>query len=125
MVFRLGTRSSIDSPRQNLSSNFALPLGQAPAVATAICAPCVNTSTKRYGGQKADLASRRKTAPLKLEIAARLRRETTLSLKAIARQLKAGTSKAANARLQNHMKRLRGAGPDQAQVGLRENSDEQ
>ncbi|HEY5910014.1 MAG TPA: transposase, partial [Verrucomicrobiae bacterium] len=39
---------------------------------------------KRNGWAEADLAARRKNDPVKLEIAARLRRETTLPLKAIA-----------------------------------------
>jgi hypothetical protein len=44
------------------------------------------------------LVSRRKSDPGKLEIAARLRRETTLSIKAIAKPTHLGTSKSANIR---------------------------
>jgi len=50
------------------------------------------------------LAARRKGDPLKLRIAARLRRETTLSIKAIAIRVHLGTSKSANARLHQAMK---------------------
>ena len=53
----------------------------------------------RHGWAKADLATHRKNDPLKLEIAARLRRETTLPLKAIAARVPLGTSKTANATL--------------------------
>jgi putative transposase len=73
---------------------------------------------KRYGWKEGELATRRKNDPLKLEIAARLRRETTLPLKAIAQRVKLGTSKAANARLHSHMKQPRGAEHGQPQLGL-------
>lgn len=43
--------------------------------------------------------------PMKLEIAARLRRETTLSLKAISVRLHLGSSKAANRTLHDHRRR--------------------
>ena len=73
---------------------------------------------KRYGWAEADLEVRRKSDPLKLELAARLRRETTLPLKAIAQRVKLGTSKAANARLHNHMRQPRGGEQDQPQLGI-------
>lgn len=47
---------------------------------------------------------RRKGDPEKLEIAARLRRETTLTIKAIAARVWLGTSKAANSRLHGFMR---------------------
>lgn len=72
---------------------------------------------KRNGWAEADLAARRKNDPVKLEIAARLRRETTLPLKAIAQRVKLGTSKAANARLHDHMKRAGDCEPSQPQLG--------
>ena len=53
----------------------------------------------RLGWQQAELASRRKHDPAKLEIAARLRRETTLSVKQIATRLHLGTPKSASVRL--------------------------
>ena len=73
---------------------------------------------KRNGWAEADLAARRKNDPVKLEIAARLRRETTLPLKAIAQRVKLGTSKAANARLHDHMKRAGDCEPSQPQLGI-------
>ena len=42
--------------------------------------------------------SRRKSDPAKLALAVRLRRKTTLSIKAIAQRLRLGTSKSANIR---------------------------
>ena len=73
---------------------------------------------KRYGWMEADLAARRKTDPRKLEIAARLRRETTLPLKAIAHRVNLGTSKAANARLHVHMRERSGSVQAQPQLGI-------
>jgi hypothetical protein len=73
----------------------------------------------RVGWREADLVERRKNDPLKLEIAARLRRETTLPLKAIAQRVNLGSSKAANATLHRYMKRARGDQADQPQVGIR------
>ena len=50
-----------------------------------------------------DLKRRRKNDPDKLEIGARLRRETTLTIKAIAARVGLGTSKAANVNLHLHL----------------------
>jgi len=50
------------------------------------------------------LLDRRKNHPTKLMIAARLRKETTLPLKAIADRLHLGTSKNANMNLYNDMR---------------------
>jgi hypothetical protein len=58
---------------------------------------------KRLGWKEAELKSRRKNDPDKLEIAARLRRETTLTIKAIAARVSLGSSKSANAKLHRHM----------------------
>jgi len=52
----------------------------------------------RLGWEGADLVSRRKSGPARLGIAARLRRETTLPIKAMARRMDLGTSKSANIR---------------------------
>ena len=49
------------------------------------------------------LTNRAKSDPAKLHIAERLRRETTLPLKAIAGRVHLGTSKSANARLHAFM----------------------
>jgi REP element-mobilizing transposase RayT len=59
---------------------------------------------KRLGWRKNELSRRRKGDPAKLVIAARLRRETTLSIKQIAERVQLGTSKSANARLHQWMK---------------------
>ena len=50
------------------------------------------------------MLARRKSDPVKLEIAARLRRETTPSTKAIAVRVGLGSSKAANRTLHNYMR---------------------
>jgi hypothetical protein len=55
----------------------------------------------RLGWNEGDLVARRKSEPGKLAIAARLRQQTTLSIKTIAARVHMGTSKSANARLHN------------------------
>jgi hypothetical protein len=64
----------------------------------------VDRQDLRLGCKEADLKSRRKNDPDKLELGARLRRETTLTIKAIAARVCLGTSKAANAKLHRHMR---------------------
>ena len=64
----------------------------------------------RHGWGEPDLANRRKNDPVKLEMAARLRRETILSIQDIASRVHLGTSKAANSKLHRHM-RAAEAGP--------------
>jgi len=59
---------------------------------------------RRLGWKEADLAKRRKNDPDKLALAARLRKETTLSLKWIAERVGLGTSKSANSNLHRWMK---------------------
>jgi hypothetical protein len=58
---------------------------------------------KRLKWREADLGKRRKSDPGKLRLAARLRRETVLSLKAIAARVGLGSPKSANARLHRWM----------------------
>jgi REP element-mobilizing transposase RayT len=59
---------------------------------------------KRLGWKATELARRRKSDPDKLAIAARLRRETTLTIKSIAVRVQLGTSKGANSNLHSWMK---------------------
>ena len=73
-------------------------------VAEAKAARILAEELSRLGWAEADLAARRKSDPAKLAIAARLRRETTLSIKAIAARVHLGTSKSANARLHSWMR---------------------
>jgi putative transposase len=54
---------------------------------------------RRLGWTEKDLASRAKSDPAKLAIAARLRKETTLTIKTLATRVHLGTSKSANIRL--------------------------
>ncbi len=58
----------------------------------------------RLGWTQNELATRRKNDPDKMAIAVRLRRETALSIKAIAGRVHLGTSNTANARLHRAMK---------------------
>ena len=73
---------------------------------------------QRLNWTATDLSCRRKSDPLKLALAARLRRETTLSIKAIAHRLHLGTSKSANIRLRAAMAHTAAAAPNQPTLGL-------
>ena len=64
------------------------------------------------------LLSRRKRDPAKLGIAARLRRETTLPIKAIARRMHLGTSKSANIRWHVAMRASAPADRAQGRLGI-------
>ena len=66
---------------------------------------------KRLGWTEGDLATRRKSDPLKLALATRLRKETTLSLKAIAKRVQLGTAKGANTNLHQWMRSQAPQGP--------------
>jgi REP element-mobilizing transposase RayT len=78
----------------------------------------VAQALRRLGWKETELASRRKSDPAKLAIAARLRKETTLSIKSIAALVHLGTSKSANARLRNWMGKFASTDSAQAQLGL-------
>jgi hypothetical protein len=64
----------------------------------------VKEELKRRGWKEADLKVRRKNDVEKLEIGARLRRETTLTIKAVAARVQLGTSRSANANLHRDMR---------------------
>jgi putative transposase len=64
----------------------------------------VEEELRRLGWAPADLATRRKNDLNKLAIAARLRKETTLTIKNIAAKVHLGTSKSANARIHTWMR---------------------
>jgi len=66
----------------------------------------------------AELAARRKNDPVKLALVARLRQETTLSIKAIAAQVHLGTSKSASARQHQFMTPLPPSDPRQGQLRI-------
>jgi hypothetical protein len=59
----------------------------------------IREEPRRLGWSAEDLSLRRKSDPSKLAPANRLRRETTLSVKAIAERLHLGSPKSARARL--------------------------
>ena len=71
---------------------------------------------RQVGGS--GLASRRKSDAVKLEIAARLRRETTLSTKAIAARVHLGSAKTANRSLHRYMHGSGVASAGQGQLGI-------
>ena len=73
---------------------------------------------QRLGWQEADLLVRLKNDAVKLEIAARLRRETTLSTKAIAARVHLGSTKAANRSLHSYMRGGAIASAGQGQLSL-------
>ncbi|MDA1276669.1 MAG: hypothetical protein O2960_21835 [Verrucomicrobia bacterium] len=79
----------------------------------------------RLGWTGSDLAIRRKSDPAKLVMGARLRQETTLSIKGIAARLHLGTSKSANTRLHQWMEKTKrynaptGAIPNQSKTPLK------
>ena len=60
---------------------------------------------KRLGWTESDLARRHKSDPEKVAFAARLRRETTLTIKAIAGRLRLGSWKSATTRLQQRQRK--------------------
>jgi hypothetical protein len=78
----------------------------------------IGQQLQRLGWREADLLARPKSDPIKLDIAALLRRETTLSIKAIAARLNLGTSKSANIRLHAAMRGVPVRDPAQAQLAL-------
>jgi REP element-mobilizing transposase RayT len=78
----------------------------------------IGEELSRLGWSRADLAARRKSDPGKLALAARLRQETTLSIKGIAARVHLGTSKSANARLHQFMTPLSPADPRQGQLRI-------
>ncbi|MCP5525764.1 MAG: hypothetical protein H7A47_03020 [Verrucomicrobiales bacterium] len=59
----------------------------------------IGEELQRLGWTRADLEQRNRTAPEKLELAARLRRETALTIKEIAQRLHLGSWKSATTRL--------------------------
>ena len=73
---------------------------------------------RRLNCGETDLLSRRKSDPVKVALAVRLRRETTLSIKAIAQRLHLGTSKSANIRLHAAMAQTAFAEPAHPTLGL-------
>jgi hypothetical protein len=72
----------------------------------------------RLGWPEGELAARRKHDPGKVQIAQRLRQETTLSVKQIAERLDFGTAKSASFRLLTTMKRKGAINPAQSSLGL-------
>ena len=74
------------------------------ATAAAKAERIITEELRRQGCEEAELLTRPKSDATKLEIAARLRRETTLPIKTIAARLRLGSSKAANRSVHSHMR---------------------
>ena len=74
-------------------------------VAQAKAEGIIGEELRRRGWKEVDLKERRKNDPDKLEIAGRLRRETTLTIAEIAARVHLGTSKGANRNLHEHLRR--------------------
>ena len=92
-----------------LGEHHAGALQRAAAVARA--EQILEAELERRHWTKRDLKERRKNDAEKLAIAARLRRETTLSIKDIAALVHLGTSKGANANLHRHLRENPPSGP--------------
>ena len=72
----------------------------------------------RLGWSETELATRRKSDPAKLAIGARIRRETTLSIKAIASRVRLGASKGAHTNLHKWMRDKENKASAQEQLGM-------
>ena len=72
----------------------------------------------RLGWQEAELAARRKQDPDKVQLAQRLRQETTLSVRQIAQRLHLGTPKSASFRLLSKRQQARSSQTPQFHLGL-------
>jgi hypothetical protein len=71
---------------------------------------------RRLGWSEAELVERRKSDPAKLALAARLRRETTLTVGRIAHRLHLGTRKSAAVKLHRWSNTKRKVEPDQGKT---------
>ena len=72
----------------------------------------------RLGWQEAQLAARRKQDPDKVQLAQRLRQETTLSVRQIAERLHLGKPKSASFRLLSKRQQARSSQTPQFHLGL-------
>ena len=72
----------------------------------------------RLGWQEAEMAARRKQDPDKVQLAQRLRKETTLSVRQIAERLHLGTPKSASFRLLSKRKPVSPCPPSQFPLAL-------
>ncbi len=80
--------------------------------------PVLSAARVSLGWTQEDLATHPKSDPGRLAIAARLRRETTLWIKAIAARMQLGTSKGANSNLHRWMRANAGENPAQGRIAI-------
>ena len=77
----------------------------------------VGEELRRLGWHEGDLTRRAKGDPEKMALAARLRRETALTIQQIAQRVHLGTSRSANARLHAWMQPKAGVAPRKTAEG--------
>ena len=87
-------------------------------IGTAKAERIISEELGRRGWKESDLLRHCKSDPAKLAIAARLRQETTLSVKTIAARMHLGTSKSANARLHGWLRQSAPTASASAQTQL-------
>ena len=80
----------------------------------------VGEESRRLGWHEGDLTRRPKGDLEKMALAARLRRETTLTIQQIAQRVHLGTSRSANARLHVWMHPKAGVAPRKINKGAKE-----
>ena len=118
--WRLGSedfkRRMLEETESQLGEHYFGELRQETAEAKA--QRIVSEELGRLGWRQTDLASPRKSNPLKLQIAARLRRETTLSIKQIAERLHLGATRSPSVRLHTAMRQPASAQPAQGHPGM-------
>ena len=123
-AFRRGWHVGSEAFRQEQLARMEGKLGQHHAgklrreTAEAKGGRIVAEELRRLGWSESELMLRRKNDPDKMEIAVRLRRETTLSIKDIAARVHLGTSNTANARFHRAMKELGLAGSTQRSAAI-------
>ena len=78
----------------------------------------ISEELARLGWSQSDLARRRKSDPAKLALAARLRNETTLSIREIAARLELGKPKGAKSNLHKWMRANASCDPAQTALGI-------
>ena len=110
--------------RQQMLENLEGKLGEQHSgelrheTAAATAERLIGEELQRLGWTEGELAARRKSDPLKLALAARLRRETTLSLKAIAGRVHLGASQGANPSLHQWVRARPPGSSAQTHLGL-------
>jgi hypothetical protein len=104
--------------KTSTAGNFLNQGGRFISSAWAKAESIITKELSPLGWEETGLASRRKSDLAKLQIAARLRRETTYSVKQIASCLYLGTSRSASVRLHTAMRQTTPTHADQGGCGI-------